>query len=530
MKKIIRREKEFSTETLIDVNFEPEDVKDYDSGKAPVSRKTQQAEELEDLAEFQRRSGERNGKMKTHNYNVLNAVKEYDPDAERREAESRAEAEARAKAEAHADKTEELPDSDVPPAEETPPEPAFSQTEDSSLPAEDVSMAENVSMAESTGTIEAEGTGTIEVEARPEDNLQAIEEEIARDYEPRPLRPEDAGYEDIMEQFTAAPTKPKYWFEEFGDYWSCSCGHLNKGEYCTNCGITRDLLRSLFVLHKPGEEPGEYEGMPVKVEEIIVRKGRLSTKAKLIIAIAVIAILLLCAAFFTYYYMIIPAMEKQQADEIKTTTEAVGSGVADSLSETDKFFWNSYISAGDASLDDNHYDTAISYYAKAQQINDNDELKNKVLEAKYQYVDAKQEKGGEKFERYLDELVGAGYKESQDIYDKYYAWHFTVVTNLQREDYSSDIDTAGRADVVYFHVLASGGPPDGSMSVYYEMTEPSGHIETHDLGANWVNGSKDTVTFVNPIALLAKEGTLKFVVKDKNTNEVLASDSIEIKK
>lgn len=76
-------------------------------------------------------------------------------------------------------------------------------------------------------------------------------------YEPRPLTPDDDMYEEILEQFATAPTKPKYWFEEFGDYWSCSCGHINKGSSCKNCGLERDILRSLFILHKPAGEPGK---------------------------------------------------------------------------------------------------------------------------------------------------------------------------------------------------------------------------------------------------------------------------------
>ena len=52
---------------------------------------------------------------------------------------------------------------------------------------------------------------------------------VTQVYEPRPLTPDDDIYEDILEQFASEPTKPKYWFEEFGDYWSCSCGHINKG-------------------------------------------------------------------------------------------------------------------------------------------------------------------------------------------------------------------------------------------------------------------------------------------------------------
>ena len=86
-------------------------------------------------------------------------------------------------------------------------------------------------------------------------------------YEPRPLTPDDDIYEDILEQFASAPTKPKYWFEELGDYWSCSCGHINKGDICKSCGLERELLRSLFILHKPADEPGKLNKKLKKVRE-----------------------------------------------------------------------------------------------------------------------------------------------------------------------------------------------------------------------------------------------------------------------
>lgn len=91
-------------------------------------------------------------------------------------------------------------------------------------------------------------------------------------YEPRPLTPEDDIYEDVMEQFASAPTKPKYWFEELGDYWSCSCGHINKGDKCKNCGLERELLRSLFILHKPAGEPGKLNKKLKKSKEQIDRE------------------------------------------------------------------------------------------------------------------------------------------------------------------------------------------------------------------------------------------------------------------
>ena len=93
---------------------------------------------------------------------------------------------------------------------------------------------------------------------------KAAEEKVTQVYEPRPLTPDDDIYEDIIEQFASAPTKPKYWFEEFGDYWSCSCGHINKGDRCKSCGLERDLLRSLFILHKPAGTPGKLNKMCIR--------------------------------------------------------------------------------------------------------------------------------------------------------------------------------------------------------------------------------------------------------------------------
>lgn len=97
-------------------------------------------------------------------------------------------------------------------------------------------------------------------------------------YEPRPLMPGDGMYEDILEQFASAPTKPKYWFEEFGDYWSCSCGHINKGEICKNCGLERKLLKSLFILHKPVGEPGNLNKRLRKTKDQVDREESLQAE------------------------------------------------------------------------------------------------------------------------------------------------------------------------------------------------------------------------------------------------------------
>lgn len=50
------------------------------------------------------------------------------------------------------------------------------------------------------------------------------------------------------------------------------------------------------------------------------------------------------------------------------------------------------------------------------------------------------------------------------------------------------------------------------------------------IGSNWTKGSKGSARFGYAIPMLSKEGTLKFNLYDKTTNELLGSDSVEIKK
>ena len=131
---------------------------------------------------------------------------------------------------------------------------------DSAITASDI--AEHLGSSERESA--ADGSDEQDRETRKAVDLKEIsdarrltdEETITQVYEPRPLTPDDDIYDDIIEQFASAPTKPKYWFEEFGDYWSCSCGHINKGDICKSCGLERDLLRSLFILHKPAGAQG----------------------------------------------------------------------------------------------------------------------------------------------------------------------------------------------------------------------------------------------------------------------------------
>lgn len=508
-------------------------------------------------------------------------------------------------------------------------------------------------------------------------------------YKPRPLTPDDDIYEDIIEQFASAPTKPKYWFEEFGDYWSCSCGHINKGDHCKSCGLSRELLRSLFILHKPGyaaskldkkvkraqkkvdrEEqqylekesrrkereasgedltvvtpiepapafhtpmendetqqtaqdstgplnsahpgtdesgtqqtntqspaasPGQKdaESSPagtslrqtgtakkppakIKFTEINVAEaagaGNPSGKKRAIIvaSIAICLILIGICGYVIYTHMAAPAMKYEEAQElqaagkyqqaiekyesladykdsrekiwqcyvsmgddqyangkyekaIKTYEKALKLKKSDKIDEKIR---NCYIAIGDRQYSNGEYEDALKTYIAVIEMGDSDELQEKINAAKLAYVKAFQAGRTSQVEQYMSELMALKYPGIQEIYDAYYAWHVKILANTSETDYSTDIDTASRKDTVYFHALISGGEPNESVELYYEVTWPNGSKQIYGLDSKWQNGSKITARFQYPIPLFGKEGKLTFTLYDKNTNEAMGSDSI----
>ena len=398
----------------------------------------------------------------------------------------------------------------------------------------------------STDTLSQLDMEEIAKEAREHDKEQlSVDRDTKKveQFDLQPLTPGDEKYDDIMdsyeeviEKMSSNPTKPKYWFKEQGDHWFCTCGQLNKGDSCTNCGLERDLLRALFFLHEPGSEPGQYEGMdiasrpePEKKPKSDEKSGKLSTKAKLIIAILIIVILAAAAGLCSYYYIIVPNMEREAAAQEKTMAESIEANVPASTKDMNEFLRASYVTAGDESLDDGYYERAIRFYGKASNMEGSD-LSDKINKAKFGYVQAKKSDGGEKFEKYLEELHKIGYSGIDEIYDEYYAWNYSIVANLSPDDYSTDISTASRADTVYFHVSVSGGPPGETVDIYYDATWPTGARQTDQIGSGWKSGSKGYARFAYPVPMLAKEGTLTFKIYDKSTQEELGSDSIQFSK
>ena len=503
-------------------------------------------------------------------------------------------------------------------------------------------------------------------------------------YEPRPLTPDDDIYEDILEQLSFAPTKPKYWFEEFGDYWSCSCGHINKGERCKSCGLERSLLRSLFILHKPAGEPGKlskklkstrnqvdkeeaaqalkdqylqnstysdinnirpiiqaesnppvqnynsnqtaeetrlsdsseakhpdlgsaanipqstsncdnssaYVNIPVTADSACAEDSSSSAanaaasaykktsgkrqKKNIIIITAIIICLALAsiAGYYAYQYFAVPALADEDAQNLQNSgkyEEAIKKyeelkgykdsedmiwecycSIGDRYFEKDSFhkaietyntaldmkdsdtlhdkIWDCYCRIGDKYLHKGKYLKAIKVYNKALESKDSDNIRDKINKAKFKYVKAHLTEGGSKFETYLTELMNIKYSGIKAIYDEYYAWHVKIIVNTSEKDFETDMSTISRKETAYFHSVLSGGEPDESIELYYEITWPDGTSQTYDTENTWKSGAKITARFQYPMPLFGTEGKLTFKLYDKSTQEILGTDTVSFSK
>ena len=408
-------------------------------------------------------------------------------------------------------------------------------------------------------------------------------DKVTKVYEPKPLTPQDPIYSDIMEQFGARPVKPKYWFEEFGDYWSCSCGHINNSETCENCGLERNLLRKLFVLHKPADaaskasdriekarkEPAvipaiapiadtkgegdafhepensthtEAQSNQLTVSDaaspLAVKSGnnksntsKFDAKTRNII-VAIIAAFVLAFAGGGIYYNSVKVQDIYYGSLSGFADVAVYKDLNSQLktivkyAATDDLKRNSYIAVGDNCLKKKKYSKALSAYKAAQDIKDDNDIKDKINSAKFAYVEANQDNGGDQFESYLNELKKASYPGINEIYDKYYAWHMKIIANGSEDDFSNNQTTFRRSDTVFFHVSLSGGEPDEKIKLYYSLLWPSGARETQRFDSQWKSGSKITAHFSYPIALFGETGKMTFKVFDSESNEELGSCSV----
>ncbi len=166
------------------------------------------------------------------------------------------------------------------------------------------------------------------------------------------------------------------------------------------------------------------------------------------------------------------------------------------------------------------YKAAAELFGTISDYNDSaEQLKN----AKYQYVKQHYENVDALCITYLNELKAAGYKDAQQLLAALSTWKAKIVYNDSKTDTKTDKISISINKAHYFHVTVSGGLPDASLNLRYEVTVHKtlkGVIENVKAG--------QTVTFgwdKDDKAYNAGSGDLSVKIYDNDTNELIASKS-----
>ncbi len=429
---------------------------------------------------------------------------------------------------------------------------------------------DNEPVTQTLNGISEEQQNTIEITETSDLAARVATSKETKVYEPRPLNPQDPVYDKVMEQFGARPVKPKYWFEEFGDYWSCSCGHINSGPICEGCGLERDLLRKLFILHKPqdaesllGDIPetatasrsadpkgtsadersslpqvrpvSSPEKLPESRKPVMQKiRGAFAPGRRMVLLVIVLALLAAGGGGYYYNYAYKAASGETRGTISSFTGEETyddAFATFDTMGEeltSDELMRKSYISVGDNCLKKGKYKSAVKSYKKAQDIKDGNDVKDKINSAKYGYIKANIDSRDDQLETYLSELKKIGYPGITELYDKYYAWHMSIIANGSETDFSTAKKTFHRSDTVYYHISLTGGEPNEKIKLYYTLTWPGGEKETRNFDSEWKSGSKITAHFSYPVAMFGAQGKMVFKVFDSESNGELGSCTVNI--
>ena len=379
-----------------------------------------------------------------------------------------------------------------------------------------------------------------------------------KDYSPKPITPEDKSYREVMMLFSDHPVKPKYWFEEFGEYWTCSCGQINRGDACSNCGLDRELLRKLFTSDFKDEDAtkantpegssrtdGEQAGSvafveettdpvddnqdeePVFVDEQDLLKLR-KRRTRRILIILIILILLLGGGLAAFYFYYLPELNRQDEAQANTVKDSLIRELPTVLTPMEEVEFDSYRNAGDIMYEKKDYVKAIEYYNKALKVKSDESVKKKIQAAKFSYVSDNQEEGGKTFNKYLNELKKANYPGINDIYERHYTWKASTVANTGYSDYSTDMSSIDRRNIVYFHTTFTGGPPDEELDLYYEVIWPDGTSERRSISGTKSEGETVTTNCQYTFPATAGESRLTYKIYNNADHKMLSSDSVTL--
>ena len=97
-----------------------------------------------------------------------------------------------------------------------------------------------------------------------------------------------------------------------------------------------------------------------------------------------------------------------------------------------------------------------------------------LLALEYAYVSSHMNPDDPMTEKYLKELMAETYLDVEDIYEQLYHWQIRIIVNESQSDTETDIDTASRDKVLWWHIQVTAGPPDESLEVRAVAAYPNG--------------------------------------------------------
>lgn len=163
---------------------------------------------------------------------------------------------------------------------------------------------------------------------------------------------------------------------------------------------------------------------------------------------------------------------------------------------------------------DGQYEEALEWYEKINAGKCSfDDVEERILEAKYGYVEDNFYNYNETTYKYLKLLKEEDYKDCRDLYDELYTWKTEIITNKTESDNSSDYSSFSKGSYIYFHVKLLGGTPGQKIWPKYTVTYPSGSTGNGEWDTSYGNASNIWVR-VNP----GSTGTLTVRIYDAGDN------------
>lgn len=143
--------------------------------------------------------------------------------------------------------------------------------------------------------------------------------------------------------------------------------------------------------------------------------------------------------------------------------------------------------------------------------------------AKYLYVKKHYANADALCVTYLNELKSDGYKDAQQLLAALSSWKGKIVYNNSKTNTTDSKVSVSINDAHYFHVTVTGGLPDATVNLRYEVT-------VHKTLKGVIENVKDgqTVTFgwdKDDKSYNAGSGDLTVKIFDNDTNELIASKS-----